>query len=218
MNRNGFIGNFLFSHADLSNMILEKSFYTHHDVVSVSKRLLGKYLFTSFNGRFTGGIITETEAYAGLEDKASHAFDNRRTRRTAIMFNEGGVAYVYLCYGIHSLFNIVTNRKGIPHAVLIRGIQPVYGKEIMLERAGKNRINNHFSNGPGKVAKIMGIHYSHSGLPIAMNCEDDHALEIWVEDRDIGITNEDITATARIGVDYAGEDAQLPYRFIIPWQ
>src|SRR6185436_18626958 len=93
--------------------------------------LLGKYLFTNFDGIFTGGIITETEAYNGVVDRASHAFGGRRTARTETMYGEGGTAYVYLCYGIHSLFNVVTNKKNDPHAVLIRAIYPTEGIDQM---------------------------------------------------------------------------------------
>ena len=111
---------------------LSKSFYRGNDVVKISKNLLGKILFTKIENKITAGIITETEAYEGATDKASHAYANKRTKRTEIMFQNGGVAYVYLCYGIHSLFNVVTNKNGIPHAVLIRGIKPIEGIETIL--------------------------------------------------------------------------------------
>ena len=189
-------------------MILPKPFYTRPDVVQVARDLIGKYLFTQFEVGITGGIITETEAYEGATDRASHAFGNRRTARTEVMFAEGGVAYVYLCYGIHSLFNIVTNVKDIPHAVLIRGIHPVEGLDIMLKRAGKDKIVRGFGSGPGKVSKLLGIHYSHSGLDLQGD-------KIWVEDRGLELAKQ-IISGVRIGVDYAGEDALLPYRFRIP--
>src|ERR1043166_9259202 len=108
-------------------MKLGKEFYIRNNVVQISKKLLGKYLFTKRFGVITGGMIIETEAYAGITDRASHAYGNRRTARTEIMYGEGGIAYVYLCYGIHSLFNVVTNLEGIPHAVLIRAIEPTDG-------------------------------------------------------------------------------------------
>src|SRR5690349_17324323 len=101
-------------------MKLSREFYLREDVVRISKELLGKYLFTFIDGKLTGGIITETEAYKAPEDKASHAYGGRRTERTEIFYSEGGVSYVYLCYGIHHLFNVVTNQKDIPHAILIR--------------------------------------------------------------------------------------------------
>jgi DNA-3-methyladenine glycosylase len=109
---------------------LPSEFYIRTDVVQVARDLLGKVLYTSFNHEITAGIIIETEAYAGVTDKASHAYNNRRTARTEIMYRTGGTAYVYLCYGIHSLFNIVTSVEDNPHAVLIRGIEPLHGIEL----------------------------------------------------------------------------------------
>jgi len=105
-------------------MVLAESFYNRKDVVKIARELLGKLLVTEFGAR-TSGIIVETEAYAGTTDKASHAYKGRRTGRTEVMYSQGGTAYVYLCYGIHHLFNVVTNIKDIPHAVLIRAIEPV---------------------------------------------------------------------------------------------
>src|ERR1044072_4649220 len=131
------------------NQRIDKSFFEIKNVVTLAKNLLGKKLCTFFNGQFTSGIITETEAYAGVTDKASHAFGGRQTERTKTMFGEPGTAYVYLCYGIHHLFNIVTNKKGIPDAILIRAIQPVDGIEIMMERRKKYKIDKTFSGGPG---------------------------------------------------------------------
>jgi len=190
-------------------MKLKKSFYLTEDVVALAKSLLGKYIYTNIDNKgITSGIITETEAYAGVIDKASHAFGNRRTTRTEIMYLEGGVAYVYLCYGIHSLFNIVTNKKDIPHAVLIRGIKPVDGIPIMLERCKKKSITDKSGIGPGNVTKLLGIHYSHTGLSLQGN-------DIWLEDKNIKIQEKNIIVGTRVGVDYAGEDAKLPYRFQI---
>ncbi len=187
-------------------VILSKSFYIRNDVVLIAQQLLGKYIFTNFEGKLCGGIITETEAYEGITDKASHAFGGRRTKRTETMFAEGGIAYMYLCYGIHSLFNIVTNVEGEPHAVLIRGIKPEFGVNYMLERAGKTRVDKSFANGPGKVSKILGIHYSYSGLSLSSD-------KIWLEDHRLAVANKDIKISKRIGIDYAEEDALLPYRF-----
>ena len=198
-------------------MKLEKDFYLREDVVQISKELLGKYLFTKINGKITAGIITETEAYAGVIDKASHAYNNRRTNRTEVMFSEGGVSYVYLCYGIHHLFNIVTNFKNHPHAVLIRAIQPVEGIKTILERrkleptqllikqveSGKKKI----AGGPGTVSQALGIQTTHSNVDLTKNT-------IWVEDKGLIIEHKHIVAGPRVGIDYAGEDAKLPYRFI----
>ncbi len=186
---------------------IEKAFYEREDVVQIAKELLGKYVFTCFDGMRTGGMITETEAYAGVVDKASHAYNNRRTQRTEVMYAEGGTAYVYLCYGMHSLFNVVSHQKDVPHAVLIRAIEPMEGIELMLQRTLKKQLTKDFGIGPGKVAKALGIHYSHSGLSLMGN-------EIWLEDKGIVPNKKEITVTTRIGVGYAAEDALLPYRFI----
>ena len=132
-------------------MKLNLAFYQREDVVEVAKDLLGKCLFTRFDNKVTAGIITETEAYAGTGDRASHAFGGRRTARTEVMYSAGGVAYVYLCYGIHSLFNVVTNVEGVPHAVLIRAVYPVRGLETILERR-KIKIND-----PAKILSLIHI-------------------------------------------------------------
>lgn len=187
---------------------LSKSFFLREDVVQLSHELLGKRLCTFIDGRYTSGIITETEAYAGVTDKASHAFGGRKTERTKTMFETGGTAYVYLCYGIHHLFNIVTNKKGIPHAILIRGIQAESGIEIMLDRRKKKKIDKTLSAGPGTVSQALGIQVRHSGISL-------HDETIWVEESGIIIPDESVYIGPRIGVDYAGEDAKLPYRFLV---
>lgn len=188
-------------------MKLNKSFYLNENVVDISRSLLGKFLFTNFNNKLCGGYITETEAYAGITDKASHAYNNKRTNRTEMMFQEGGIAYIYLCYGVYSLFNVVTNKAEIPHAVLIRGIELIEGKNIASERLKINNLEKYKLNGPGKLSKALGIHYSNSGVSLLGN-------EIWIEDRGLIINDEEIIITQRVGIDYAQEDALLPYRFI----
>lgn len=195
------------------NKEIPLSFYRQTDVVQIARDLLGKSLFTESKGVVTGGIITETEAYAGVTDKASHAFGGRFTERTQIMYREGGCAYVYLCYGIHSLFNIVTNCEGVPHAILIRGIIPTVGIDLMLERRKVRKIGADFCNGPGKVSKSLGIHYSHTGILLSAAAANNQGMKIWLEDNDRLIQSDDIVSTPRIGVDYAEEDALLPYRF-----
>ena len=194
-------------------MLLSRSFYLRSDVVAISRELLGKYLCTCFDGEITSGMICETEAYAGIVDRASHAFGGRRTPRTEIMYRQGGAAYVYFCYGIHSLFNVVTNQQDIPHAILIRGIIPADGIETMLCRTGKKAITRDSGNGPGKVSKLLGIHYSHTGTDLTLNGV---SPAIWIEDRNVRVDPVTILTGPRIGVDYAGEDALLPYRFRIP--
>jgi DNA-3-methyladenine glycosylase len=188
---------------------LDKRFYLQRDVVVAARSLLGKYLFTRFDGQLTGGIITETEAYAGEIDKASHAFGGRRTNRTETMYSEGGTAYVYLCYGMYSLFNVVTNKKDIPHAVLIRAIHPIAGLDIMEKRRKMKPAAKNFSAGPGTLSIALGIHFTaHNGLPL-------EGGEIWIEDRNLNIVPKQILVSPRVGVESAGKDALLPYRFRI---
>ena len=190
-------------------MKLSKEFYLDTDVVAIARKLIGKYLFTEIAGILTGGIITETEAYAGETDKASHAYGGRRTSRTEIMYHEGGQSYVYLCYGIHSLFNVVTNKENIPHAVLIRAVFPVEGlSEILARRKNNKLLPSKLIIGPGNVAQAFGIHYSDTGKSLL-------GTEIWIEDRSIKIPKSAIISGPRIGVDYAGADALLPYRFSV---
>lgn len=186
-------------------MKLHLSFYRRPDVVQIARELIGKYIFTQIDGGLTGGIIIETEAYEGVTDRASHAYGNRRTRRTEVMYAGGGVAYVYLCYGIHSLFNIVTNVEDIPHAILLRGIFPVEGTGLMKLRMSKSVITPATGIGPGNAARMLGIHYSHTGIDLTGN-------QIWLEDRGLDLSGDIISGT-RIGVGYAGPDALLPYRF-----
>jgi DNA-3-methyladenine glycosylase len=195
-----------------NSQLLSLDFYRRTDVVGIARELLGKHLLTSIDGVVCGGMITETEAYAGITDRASHAFGGRRTSRTEVMFMDGGTAYVYLCYGIHSLFNVVTNVDGVPEAVLIRAIQADTGIAMIGERLrpGKtfSSIPYNLTNGPGKVAKALGIHYSHSGISLL-------GQTIRIEDRGIVLEENSILSGPRIGVEYAGNDALLPYRFLI---
>ena len=189
-------------------MILPKNYYLNRDVVFLAKDLIGKYLFTKIDGQLCGGIITETEAYKGIEDRACHAFEGRKTPRNDMMYAEGGVAYVYLCYGIHPLLNVVTNQKDIPDAILIRAICATHGEELMLKRTGKPQMKPQVTDGPGKVTKALGITLSHNGEPLQNN-------RIWIEDRGFDLSKIEILNTPRIGVEYAGTDALLPYRFKI---
>jgi len=196
-------------------MILPRSFYRREDVVIIAQELLGKILFSQFDVVITAGIIVETEAYAGVTDRASHAFGNRRTARTEVMYSEGGAAYVYLCYGVHSLFNVVTNKKDVPDAVLIRAIKPVTGIDIMLRRSGKSFMDRSLGTGPGKLSKIMGIHFSHSGMDLTKQLSGITGQGIWLEDEGRIVMPENIITGTRIGVKYAGNDALRPYRFRI---
>ena len=192
---------------------LSADFYQRDDVLLISRELLGKVLCTNFHNKLTSGIIVETEAYGGITDKASHAYGGRRTKRTETMYAKGGSAYVYLCYGIHHLFNIVTNKENIPHAVLIRAIQPRDGIEIMLQRRNKKKVDQSLTAGPGSLTRALGITVKDSGTFLMDNL-------IWLEDQNINYTNQDILATPRVGVQYAGKDAQNPWRFQVensPW-
>ena len=189
-------------------MKLPLSFYLGTDVVAISKALLGKYLFTSINGEVTGGFIVETEAYNGSVDRASHAYGNRRTRRTEVMFAEGGIAYVYLCYGIHEMLNIVTSTENHAQAILIRANEPTEGIDIMLARKNMEVLKPNITAGPGSVAKALGIDRRLNGISLQSD-------ELWLEDRGLSFTDDQIAAVPRIGVAYAGQDALLPYRFYV---
>lgn len=189
-------------------MKLPESYYLGNDVVNISKDLLGKYLFTCIDGVTTGGYIVETEAYNGVVDKASHAFGNRLTPRTKTMFMQGGIAYVYLCYGIHEMFNIVTSSEGHPQAILIRAIQPTDGLEAMQARRNMPVLKPTITAGPGSVAKALGISRDINAFSLQGDT-------IWLEDRGLHFPDDQIKAGPRIGVAYAAEDALLPYRFYV---
>jgi DNA-3-methyladenine glycosylase len=189
-------------------MKLPVSFYQRNDVVAISRELLGKYLFTCINGELTGGYIVEAEAYNGIIDKASHSFGNRLTTRTKTMYLQGGIAYVYLCYGIHEMFNIVTSVEGQPHAILIRAIQPTEGLDIMLARRNMSVLKPNITSGPGSVAQALGISRHINAISLQSDT-------LWIEDKGLAIPGENIAAVPRVGVGYAGEDALLPYRFYI---
>jgi DNA-3-methyladenine glycosylase len=187
---------------------LDASFYQRKDVVKIAKELIGKILVTNFDNKLTAARIVETEAYNGIADKASHAFGNRRTTRTETMFASGGKAYVYLCYGIHHLFNIVTNVADVPHAILIRAAEPLFGVEEMMMRCKKYKDDFTLTKGPGNVSKALGIFTHHSGIDLS-------GENIFVADDGFHYKKDIITASPRIGVDYAEEDALLPYRFFV---
>lgn len=192
-----------------TSLILPASFFQQSDVVAIARELLGKLLFTQFEGEpLTGGIIIETEAYRGPQDRASHAYNNRRTKRTEVLFQKGGGAYVHLCYGIHTLINIVSNQEGIPNGVLLRAIAPTVGLETMLQRRGKDKISPALTSGPGAMCQALGIRLEHNGHPV-------QKPPIWIEESGLTIPAKKIIAGPRIGVGYAGEDALLPWRFRI---
>lgn len=187
---------------------LQLDFYRRENVLKIAEELLGKLLITNKDGIVTSGRIVECEAYAGVPDKASHASGGRRTDRNKVMYEEGGLAYVYLCYGIHHLFNVVTHSKDIPNAILIRGVEPIKGIEEMLRRTGKRKLDHTLTRGPGNVSKALGIYTSDTGLSLLDK-------KICLADDGFVYNEKEIFTSPRIGVDYAGEDALLPYRFYI---
>jgi DNA-3-methyladenine glycosylase len=189
-------------------MKLSRDFYLSENVVGLARSLLGKVLVTNLNGGIAGGMITETEAYEGVTDRASHAYGNRKTPRTSVMYEEGGRAYVYLCYGMHHLFNVVTSKRGVPHAILIRGVMPVKGRELITSITGKSSADYRNFNGPAKVTGALGILTQHTATDLLGNL-------IWIEDSGVSVEDEDIISGPRVGIDYAGEDALLNYRFRI---
>jgi DNA-3-methyladenine glycosylase len=168
-------------------MIIPRSFYRREDVVIIAQELLGKMLFSQFDTVLTVGIIVETEAYAGVTDRASHAFGNRRTARTEVMYSEGGTA----------------------------SIKPVIGIDTMLRRSGKSFMDKSFGTGPGRLSKIMGIHFSHSGMDLTKQPSGLTGQGIWLEDEGRTVLPENIITGTRIGVKYAGRDALRLYRFRI---
>jgi DNA-3-methyladenine glycosylase len=186
---------------------LPLSFYLRDDVVQIAKDLLGKVLVTDWGEGRTTGRIVETEAYQGTEDRASHA-SKGRTERTDVMFGEGGTAYVYLCYGVHQMFNIVTNRQDTPDAVLIRAVEPIEGVALMLKRTGKKKLDSTLTSGPGRVGKAFGFHTSQCGLLLTGD-------ELYISDDGFKLPEAAMGASPRVGVDYAGEHAAWHYRFYI---
>lgn len=187
---------------------LPLSFYRRDNVLTIARELIGKILVTRWDGITTSGRIVECEAYAGVMDKASHAYGGRRTSRTEIMYAEGGYSYVYLCYGIHHLFNVVTHSKDIPHAILLRSLEPLKGVPEMLRRTGKKKADHTLTRGPGNMAKALGIYKDQTGLLL-------NGKEMFLADDGFRYKSSEIVTSPRIGVDYAGADALLPYRFYV---
>jgi DNA-3-methyladenine glycosylase len=179
------------------NPILEPAIF-QGDVVDIARDMVGKILVREEWGRRVSGRIVETEAYRGRDDRACHAYGYRRTPRTSPMFEAGGTIYVYVCYGIHHLLNLVCGPVGEPNAVLIRALEPLEGFETAPS-------SGRLASGPGKLCKALGIDTRFSGLPLGVG------TGIWLEDDGSCPWTE---VRTRIGVDYAGEDAFLPWRFL----
>lgn len=193
------------------NDIMKKlpiQFYSRQNVVQIAKDLLGKIIITNFDGVITSGRIVETEAYIGLTDRASHSYNGKRTLRNEHMYGNAGTAYVYICYGMHHLFNVVTNKKNIPDAVLIRALEPLKGIEVMVKRTGKTKPDFTLTKGPGNAGKALGISKKHSGINLSGD-------EIIIYEDSFKITEKEVGISKRIGVEGAGEAALNPYRFFI---
>lgn len=189
-------------------MVLPVSYYQNSDILFLAKDILGKKLVTRIDGKITSGIIVETEAYKAPEDKGSHAYGNKRTSRTEVMFGAGGVAYVYLCYGIHHLFNIVSGKEGQAHAILLRAIEPLEGIQAMLERRNMSKLSSSITNGPGKFTQAMGIRTNHGGTDLCKK------QIIWIEEPKEK-PHFQISSGPRIGIPYAEECIDWPWRFWI---
>ena len=187
---------------------LSLAFYQRNNVVEIAKDLLGKIVVTNMDGKITSGRIVETEAYVGHVDKASHAYNGKRTPRNEAMYAAAGAVYVYICYGMHNMLNIVTNDVNVPDAILIRALEPINGIDLMLERAGKKIFDNTLTKGPGNVAKAMGICKNISGLMLGK-------AQIDIYKDDFLLLESEIGTSKRIGIDGAGRDALLPYRFFM---
>ena len=187
---------------------LPVEFYDRPNVLQIAKELLGKIIVTKFDGRLTSARIVETEAYIAVTDRASHSYKGKRTARNEHMYHAPGISYVYICYGMHHLFNVVTNKKDIPDAVLIRAAAPVEGIDIMLQRTGKSKPDHTLTKGPGNVGKALGITKEHSGLNLLGNI-------IYIAEDGCEFKHHDIGTSKRIGIDGAGEAAEYPYRFYL---
>ena len=187
---------------------LKLDFYLGQNVLQTARDLLGKILVTNIDGMHTSARIVETEAYIAITDRASHSYNGRRTNRNEHMYGKGGISYVYICYGMHHLFNVVTNNRDIPDAVLIRAAEPVSGIQAMLARTGKKVADYTLTKGPGNMSRALGISKLHSGIRLTGN-------QIFLADDGYVLPAELTGASKRIGIDGAGADALLPYRFYI---
>jgi len=187
--------------------LLPKEFYLSTDVVQLSKELLGKKLVSHIGGVTTSGYIVETEAYEAPDDLASHAKGFKRTPRNETMYTEGGHSYVYICYGIHPLFNVVTGPQDLPHAVLIRAIEPIYGLDTMMKRRNMKTPKKEMMNGPGKFTRAMSISKEHDHLLLY----DPHS-PIQIYDSDYQVN--EIISGPRVGMSHhTGASGHWPYRF-----
>jgi DNA-3-methyladenine glycosylase len=188
-------------------VLLPTTFYRRPDPTIIARELLGKVIVSEIGDQRTAGLITETEAYAHINDRACHSHLGRFTDRTRVMYEPGGVAYCYLVYGMHVLFNIVTNESGRADAVLIRAVEPLEGEAVMLARRGLKQVARNLTAGPGLLTQALGISKAQYGHDLTTG------HELWIEDRSVSVGEEQIIASPRVGIDYAGEDAALPWRY-----
>ncbi len=185
---------------------LPREFYTRHDILVIARELLGKLLVVpAADGSRVSGFIVETEAYIAPEDKASHAYNFRRTQRNESSYSIGGAVYVFFIYGMYFQFNVVTNVIDVPHVVLIRALEPFEGVEIMRERR-KTANDKNLTSGPGKLCIALGIDRN-------LNNEDLLGEKIWIEESDFKVSGKNVMSGKRIGIDYAEEFAEKPWRF-----
>jgi DNA-3-methyladenine glycosylase len=187
---------------------LSIEFYSRTDVLEVAADLLGKIIVTKFNGALTAARIVETEAYRAVTDRASHAYNGRRTARNEAMYGAPGISYVYICYGMHHLFNVVTNKEGVPDAVLVRAVEPLEGIDTMLQRTKKRSLDHSLTKGPGNAAKALGIFKEHSGISLL-------GKTLYLADDGFFLPLPTMGTSKRIGIDNAGEAAAWPWRFYV---
>lgn len=187
---------------------LPREFYTRRNALLIARQLLGCTLVVpAEDGARVSGMIVETEAYMGPEDKAAHSYGNRRTPRTETMFAPGGRAYVYFIYGMYYQFNVVTNSEDVPHAILLRALEPLEGIKLMRERRPVKRERD-LTSGPGKLCQALGLDRS-------FNNEDLLGSRVWIEAADRKIAPRRMMSGVRIGIDYAAEYREKPWRFWI---
>lgn len=190
------------------NKKLSLEFYRRDDTLKIASELLGKDLFTRIDEKICGGKIIETEAYCGPEDRGSHAFNDRRSPKNEMMYNSGGLVYMYICYGIHNMLNIVTGREGSSHAILIRAIEPHTGLDLMRERRNIFNKDQRLCQGPGALTEALGLTKKYNGFDILGD-------EIWISDSEQSIPNNQIMSSARIGMNFEGHYKYIPWRFYL---
>lgn len=188
-------------------MVIPDTFYLREDTLTIAKELLGKFVYTNIDGILTGGMIVETEAYIGPEDRGSHAFEGRKTAKNATMYEAGGVAYMYICYGIHDMLNIVTGPKDSSHAILIRAIEPKVGIEMMQVRRGNVPLKR-LCKGPGSLAKALGLNKSHNQTSLASNL-------VWIADEGTIIKENEIVSSPRVGLSCPEPYFSINWRFTL---